>query len=104
VIGHDVPRTFTGLLRPTADQLQSLRSILEFYAVLDGSIGYTQGMSFLAAVPLMLMAPAEAFATFFGIMHSPDIAMGNFYEDGLTGFFTCANVWLKLLEARYPEL
>jgi hypothetical protein len=104
VIGHDVHRTFTGLLQATFGHFHSLQSILEFYALFNGSIGYTQGMNFLAAVPLTVMPATEAFETFFGIMHNPNIGMSSFYEDGLPGFFTCANVWLRLLQTRYPGL
>jgi Rab-GTPase-TBC domain len=64
----DLPRTFPELAFFHADGSQyedSLREILEAFMYLRPDIGYSQGMSFLAAVLLLYMdEPCEAFVCF----------------------------------------
>lgn len=68
----DLPRTFPELAFFHADgslHENALRDILESFVYLRPDIGYSQGMSFLAAVLLLYIEePADAFASFVNML------------------------------------
>jgi hypothetical protein len=104
-IDRDCPRTFPGTVARVADaRLGSLRRVLLLYSSVDPAIGYTQGMNFVASLPVYLMSESDAFATFYGIMRNPNIYLRDFYESGLPGLTKLANIWFEILNSRYPFL
>lgn len=63
----DLPRTFPELAffhAKGSHYEEALRDILEAFVYLRPDIGYSQGMSFLGAVLLLYMDPAESFSCF----------------------------------------
>jgi hypothetical protein len=75
-IDRDVPRTFPELsyFRPGSDMHMSLKTLLSAFACYRIDMGYTQGMSFVAATLLLRMPDeAEAFAAFANLMLRPAI-------------------------------
>ncbi|KAN0022805.1 hypothetical protein ACTFIU_005545 [Dictyostelium citrinum] len=68
-ISKDISRTFPNNPHFNNEQGQnSLFRILKAYSIMDPEIGYTQGMSFIAAVLLSEMDETESFWTFTSIM------------------------------------
>ncbi|EAL68982.1 RabGAP/TBC domain-containing protein [Dictyostelium discoideum AX4] len=68
-ISKDISRTFPNNPYFNNEQGQnSLFRILKAYSIMDPEIGYTQGMSFIAAVLLSEMDETESFWTFTSIM------------------------------------
>lgn len=67
----DLPRTFPNLTFFHADGStyeDALRDILEAFVYLRPDVGYSQGMSFLAAVLLLFMDPPDAFCCFVNML------------------------------------
>lgn len=70
-ISLDLPRTFPDLSFFHAEGSHyenALRDILEAFLYLKPEVGYSQGMSFLAAVLLLYMDPYEAFSCFANML------------------------------------
>lgn len=70
-ISLDLPRTFPELSFFHAEGSHyehALRDILEAFLYLKPEVGYSQGMSFVAAVLLLYMDPYEAFACFANML------------------------------------
>lgn len=79
-IDKDILRTFPECPKfrhtPNTELLpihHSLRRILRAYAAMDHHVGYVQGMSFIAGIPLMIMAEEEAFWVLVHIMQRLEI-------------------------------
>jgi hypothetical protein len=74
----DIPRTFPDLMFFHEDGgtlHDPLVEVLECWVVLRPSVGYCQGMSFLAGMLLLNMeSTADAFVAFANLMHHPMIA------------------------------
>jgi len=71
-INLDLPRTFPELtfFHVESSPLQGqLRELLEAYVCFRPDIGYTQGMSYLAAGLLLYMDPCDAFISFCNLLH-----------------------------------
>lgn len=67
----DLPRTFPDLSFFHAEGSHyeyALRDVLEAFLYLKPDVGYSQGMSFLAAVLLLYMEPHEAFTCFVNML------------------------------------
>lgn len=67
-IDRDIDRTFPRHLMFLEDGgagQQSLRRMLQAYAVLDPEVGYCQGMGFIAALLLTYMIEERAFTVFY---------------------------------------
>lgn len=67
----DLPRTFPDLSFFHAEGSHyefALRDVLEAFLYLKPDVGYSQGMSFLAAVLLLYMDPYEAFCCFVNML------------------------------------
>lgn len=67
----DLPRTFPDLSFFHAEGSHyeyALRDVLEAFLYLKPDVGYSQGMSFLAAVLLLYMEPFEAFSCFANML------------------------------------
>lgn len=68
----DLPRTFPelGFFHAESSPLQAqLRELLEAYVCFRPDIGYTQGMSYLAAGLLLYMDACDAFISFCNLLH-----------------------------------
>lgn len=67
----DLPRTFPELTffhAKGSHYEYALRDVLEAFLYLKPDVGYSQGMSFLAAVLLLYMDPYEAFCSFANML------------------------------------
>jgi len=71
-IDRDVDRTFprhVQFIENEGDGQQSLRRLLQWYAVLDPAVGYCQGMGFIAALFLTYMQEEDAFYCFYATLN-----------------------------------
>lgn len=107
IILRDSDRTFASSIgnKRAGSFIDPLIKILRSYAALDEQVGYTQGMNFIASIPLILTKDEyKSFCTFYGMMKNPLIGLRDIYVDGFPGFFELANVWTFFLEKKYPWL
>lgn len=86
----------------TDNQCDALRRVLCAYAAFNPSIGYCQGMSFIAAVPLLL-AFSEADA-FMGLRYVVEEVCPDYHCASLGGYFRDAAVLDALLSQLLPEV
>lgn len=83
------------------ERQNSLRRILLAYSNLDASLGYCQGMNFIAAHILdHISDEADAFWMFVAVLRRTR----NLFLDGLKGFFQATGVFDKLFEQILPDL
>jgi hypothetical protein len=85
--------------------LETLRLLLERYAVMDMETGYCQGMSFIAAFLLSYIPPDEAFYCFTWLMKDH----GNFplramYQPDMFTAQSTLHVFGRLLSLHLPKL
>ena len=71
LIEYDLPRTFPtlGFFHDGGDMQLSLERILQAYTCFRPSVGYVQGMSYLAAVLLLYMDELDAFKCLVNILN-----------------------------------
>jgi len=71
LIEYDLPRTFPtlGFFHDGGDMQLSLERILQAYTCFQPSVGYVQGMSYLAAVLLLYMDELDAFKCLVNILN-----------------------------------
>uniref|UniRef100_A0A5K3FP07 Rab-GAP TBC domain-containing protein n=1 Tax=Mesocestoides corti TaxID=53468 RepID=A0A5K3FP07_MESCO len=105
VIGLDVSRTFPmlSMFQPDAPYCQSLHDLLAAYVFFQPSIGYLQGMSFIAAILLLVLGDVYvAFVAFATIMNRPSFyAFYSLDESEFSTYFTAFDI---LLENHLPRL
>ncbi|GAM27462.1 hypothetical protein SAMD00019534_106380 [Acytostelium subglobosum LB1] len=102
-ISKDISRTFPKVEFFSNDQGQvSLFNILKAYCIMDPEIGYTQGMSFIAAVLLSEMDEIESFWTFTSILKNYRLA--NLYSSDLSLLRRYLYVIDRLIETLMPRL
>jgi len=83
------------------ERQNSLRRILLAYSNLDASLGYCQGMNFIAAHILdHISDEADAFWMFVAVLRRTR----NLFLDGLKGFFQATAVFDKLFKQILPDL
>lgn len=107
VILKDIRRTFAGTVGNEAigeEKIQELSNILISYSAIDSTIGYTQGMNFLASIPLLFAEEEISFWIFYGLMNNPRINLRTLYVKKLLGFFELSDLWMELLWDTYPWL
>ncbi|OHT11414.1 TBC domain containing protein [Tritrichomonas foetus] len=107
IIHRDSDRTFAGSIgnERASNAKDKLIRILQSYAAKDPEIGYTQGMNFVASIPLVLTVDEKkTFWTFYGMMQNPLIGIRDVFREGLPGFFVLAEVWLEFVRRKYPWL
>eukprot|EP00850_Spirogloea_muscicola_P009088 SM000050S17013 [mRNA] locus=s50:398100:404200:+ [translate_table: standard] len=92
-IEKDLPRTFPG--HPALDSIgrSALRRILTAYARHNPTVGYCQGMNFLAGLLLLLMPEENAFWTLCGIV-----------EDYLDGYYSELMIEAQVDQLVFDEL
>lgn len=102
----DLPRTFPGLAFFHADGStyeDALRDILESFVYLRPDVGYSQGMSFLAAVLLLFMEPSEAFTCFVNMLLYKSCFL-QFFRIQMPDVRIYLDVHTRLLAEEMPEL
>ncbi len=102
----DLPRTFPGLAFFHADGStyeDALRDILESFVYLRPDVGYSQGMSFLAAVLLLFMEPPEAFTCFVNMLLYKSCFL-QFFRIQMPDVRIYLDVHTRLLAEEMPEL
>ena len=104
-IRNDVPRTFSeSVSKSHPEKLHELERILNTFTVVDGELGYTQGMNCVLSLLLLHMDEPSAFQTFFCIMNNPSIYLKSFYVPGFPGLFEVSRAFVKLLQQRHKWL
>jgi len=99
-IERDVIRTLPRFLE--SDQRITLRRVLRAYARLNPVVGYCQGMSFLACVPLLL-AFDEA-AVLAGLQYVIEYVCPGYHGPRLEGYFRDVGVLSVLVSCCLPEI
>ena len=100
-ISRDVGRTFSS----TAPQgsIERLRRVLTAIAVYDRSIGYVQGLNFLAAFALLhVEREDQAFTLVIRLLNGPKYGMAVLYRERLRGVRAMARVLDELIERGAP--
>jgi len=102
-IARDVGRTFSP--RAPAGSVERLRRVLTALAVYDRTVGYTQGLNFLAAFALLHVSREdEAFALVARLLNGPRYGMSALFRDDLRGVRAMAKVVDALLEREAPRV
>lgn len=83
-----------------------LSHVLNAYAFYNETVGYCQGMSFLAAMLLMVMEGEEekVFWSLCAIMDSQASRLVSYYEPGMVGVLEDVNLLRKLILLEMPQL
>lgn len=83
-----------------------LSHVLNAYAFYNEKVGYCQGMSFLAAMLLMVMEGEEekVFWSLCAIMDSQGGRLVSYYEPGMAGVLEDVNILRKLILLEMPQL
>lgn len=82
---------------------RALRNVLRAYAVYDSSIGYCQGMAFVAGLLLSYMPEEDAFFTLHAIMQGK-YGLAGMYSPGLPRFAEVLHVFSTLLQRLLPRV
>lgn len=104
-IEKDIPRTFPkheAFCDENSDGQKALRSVLQWYASLDGTVNYCQGMSFPAGVLVSVMPAEEAYYCFACALQKR--ALRTLYLPGLVDLMRRCYVLGKLVETHLPRL
>lgn len=105
-ISLDLPRTFPELSFFHAEGSHyehALRDVLEAFLYLKPDVGYSQGMSFVAAVLLLYMDPYEAFSCFSNMVLYKSFFL-NFFRIKMPEVKCYLLVHEKFLEEEMPAL
>nr|CAG4713161.1 unnamed protein product [Naegleria fowleri] len=81
----------------------SLFNLLRAYCNYNTRLGYTQGMSSIAAMLLMYLSEEDAFWTFCSIMESDHYNMQEMYFSGLPGVNKATYVFSHILSKRMKK-
>ncbi|GAM19170.1 hypothetical protein SAMD00019534_023450 [Acytostelium subglobosum LB1] len=82
----------------------ALFNVLKVYSNFDQEIGYTQGMSSIAALLVMYMPETDAFWTFERLMNGERYNMRHLFVTGLIKLHQMIYVFDKLLAKKMPSL
>jgi hypothetical protein len=96
----DIPRTFGDFPKFTNDLRQQLRCVLIAHANLDRELGYTQGMSAIAAPLVIYMDVDSAFWCFNSLMRKKRYAFRDIYLSGFPKLEKIKIVWLHFLKKK----
>jgi hypothetical protein len=99
IIARDVPRTFGGQPQVDAVRMQ-VAEVLRSYALKDPELGYTQGMSFAAAVLCVGRSAPEAELAFDFLMER----LRKLWMPGFPMVMEGTPIFEQLMEERDPEL
>ncbi|XP_076804679.1 TBC1 domain family member 12-like [Clavelina lepadiformis] len=104
LIRLDISRTFPNLciFQKGGPYHDVLHDILGAYVCYRPDVGYVQGMSFIAAMLLLNMEPADAFVTFANLMNKPcQVAFFRLNEEMMKSYFATFEVFF---EENLPKL
>ncbi|KAJ6641996.1 Rab GTPase-activating protein 1 [Pseudolycoriella hygida] len=105
VIQRDINRTFPAhkFFRETGGSGQeSLFKVSKAYAVYDSELGYTQGLSFIAATLLLHMPEEEAFCVLIALMY--DYRLRDLYKGGFENLSLKLYQLDRLMKDQLPKL
>ena len=100
-IEKDLRRTFPAGAPHNTATIDALRRVLVTYATYNPSVGYCQGMNFLAAV-LLLHLPEEG--AFWGLHALADRILHGYFWESMRGALTDQLVCGRLLQRHFPTL
>ncbi|EKX33299.1 hypothetical protein GUITHDRAFT_58412, partial [Guillardia theta CCMP2712] len=101
-ITKDLKRTLPNHDRYKTDEAQSaLGRVLRAYSLWHPTIGYCQGMNFVCAILLLIMAEEDAFWLLAAIVE--DVLPG-FYHPSLIGVNTDTHTLLDLVAIKLPDV
>ena len=104
-IHDDVTRTMPeNKMFKDKETLKSLQRVLRAYSVFDEELGFTQGMSFLAAVLLLYMDEKSAYYCYKSLMHGEKHMMRSLYLNGFPQLYKIKELWNVLLRQRYKKV
>lgn len=108
LIVKDVPRTFASLKlfeENPASGRNSLFNVLKAYSLLDPDVGYTQGMSFIAALILTVFDQDEALAwTVFVRLLSVRSDWRRFYGENTPKLFEFTRTLRDFIRKEMPRV
>ncbi|CAM6124260.1 unnamed protein product [Calypogeia fissa] len=103
-IDHDLARTFpTHPWVDSPDGQATLRRVLVAYSFRDSSVGYCQGMNYLAAMLLLVMKTEEDAFWMLCVLLENVLFSESFSED-LRGCHLAQRVFKDLLKKKFPRL
>jgi TBC1 domain family member 10 len=82
----------------------ALRNVLSAFAVYDPSVGYCQGMAFVAGLLLTYMPEEDAFWMLVALLHGPRYGLAGMYSPGLPRFMEVMHIFSLLCAKRLPRL
>ncbi|CAH1786630.1 unnamed protein product [Owenia fusiformis] len=88
---------------PAREGKASLFRVLSLYARYNPTIGYCQGMSYIAGMLLMHMEEKDAFWCFAALIERQKYLQG-YFDDKLSRIQRHAAVFEKLMKQRFPQL
>ncbi|KAL3697641.1 hypothetical protein R1sor_011717 [Riccia sorocarpa] len=103
-IDHDLARTFPS--HPWVDSPEgqaTLRRVLVAYSFRDSSVGYCQGMNYVAALLLLVMKTEEDAFWMLAVLLENVLFSESFAED-LRGCHLAQRVFKDLLKKKFPRL
>ncbi len=86
------------------DGVESLRRILNAYALYDDQIGYCQGMNFIAATCLTFLPEEESFWLLVAIMNDDPYCMRELFTTDMAGSLETLFVADRLVKKLLPDL
>ena len=86
----------------TCKGVTHLQAILRAYCLHNPTLGYCQGMNFIAATALLFVSPEDAF--WFLIAITEKLFDSSYFDQSLTGAQADQEVLKEILERRYPRL
>uniref|UniRef100_A0AC34GDN1 Rab-GAP TBC domain-containing protein n=1 Tax=Panagrolaimus sp. ES5 TaxID=591445 RepID=A0AC34GDN1_9BILA len=104
-INLDLLRTMPNNLHfmsATCKGVTQLQSILRAYCLHNPTLGYCQGMNFIAATALLFVSPEDGF--WFLVAITEKLFDASYFDQSLTGAQADQEVLKEILERRYPRL
>lgn len=104
-IEADLKRTMPNCPMFYSDKvLNSLRRILKAYSMVDTELGYTQGMSFIAAVLLLYLDENTAYNCFAKFLMGERIQWRNYFLPDFPRYYLLVKIWHVALKDKYPKV
>ncbi|OHT07362.1 TBC domain containing protein [Tritrichomonas foetus] len=105
VINKDLSRTFPQIgFFSKPGFIESLRRVLCCYCQTDPTLGYTQGMSFIAGMLLAYMDEETAYYSFVNIMLQPRINHRGYLLSGFPRLERANDMLLCLMDKKCPKV
>ena len=104
IIEADLLRTMPNCPEFSTFEIESLRKILYAYSNMDLELGYTQGMSFIAAILRHYMDEITAFYSFKTLMIDSRYKLRDYYLSGFPRLIESTKIWDIVLEDKYKNI